>query len=146
MLHPPYPVHEERLAGWVRGWQGRRRRFNMARSSLRALVPSSLFARRRWSATDAHTILAQVARSGLSVREFAARANLSVQRLYRWQAQLGAGRSTTPAFVEIKPTPAANATIEVLLRSGHVLRVPEGSSEEAVRRLVAVLEEDGTRC
>jgi transposase-like protein len=117
----------------------------MARSSLRALVPSPLFARRRWSATDARTVLAQVARSGLSLREFATRANLSVQRLYRWQAQLGAG-SSTPAFVEIKPAPAASVTIEVVLRSGHVLRVPEGSSEEAVRRVVAALDEGGPQC
>jgi hypothetical protein len=80
------------------------------------------------------------------LREFAARANLSVQRLYRWQTQLGAGLSAAPAFVEIKPAPASSVTIEVVLRSGHVLRVPEGSSEEAVRRLVAALDQGRPRC
>jgi len=117
----------------------------MARSSLGTLVSSSLFVRQRWSAAHARTILAQVARSGLSLREFAARANLSVQRLYRWQAQLGARRNV-PAFVEIKPARASGMIIEVVLRSGHVLRVPDGSSEEAVRRLVAVLDKEGPRC
>ena len=118
----------------------------MARSPLHILVPSSLFVRRRWSATDARTVLAEVAKSGLSLRDFAARANLDVQRLYRWQAQFEGRRSATPAFVEIKPPSAASVTIEVVLRSAHVLRVPEGSSEEAIRRLVSALEEQGPRC
>jgi hypothetical protein len=78
------------------------------------------------------------------VREFAARARVGVQRLYRWRAQLGSGRAERPAFVEIKPT--SSATIEVVLRSGHILRVPEGFGEESLRRLVAVLGERGPRC
>jgi hypothetical protein len=51
---------------------------------------------------------------------------------------------TTPTFVEIKSI--ATVAIEVLLRSGHVLRVPDGFGEDALRRLVAVLDERDPRC
>jgi len=75
------------------------------------------------------------------VREFAERHGVDVQRLYRWRAQLGyAATVTKPAFVEIKA--AGGQPIEVVLRSGHVVRVSDGFVEETLRRVVAVL--DGT--
>jgi hypothetical protein len=89
---------------------------------LRGLVPSTLPGRRRWSAADAGAVLDSLAASGLSVGEFAARGNLNVQRLYRWRAQLGASRGPGPAFIEVRPP--AQASMEVVLRSGRVLRVP----------------------
>ena len=109
----------------------------MPRSLARTLVPFPSSVRRRWSAAEARAILDRLDSSGLSVREFAARAQLGVQRLYRWRAQLGSGLAARPAFVEIKPKSVA--TIEVVLRSGHVLRVPEGFGEESLRRA-------GSRC
>jgi hypothetical protein len=84
-------------------------------------------------------VLEEVAASGLSLREFAARANLSAQRLYRWRRQLQSSPAATPPFVEIRPT--GSAGIEVLLRSGHVLRVGPGFDEETVLRLVRALED-----
>jgi transposase-like protein len=111
----------------------------MPRYRLRALVPPTLPRRRRWSAADAGGVLEEVAASGLSLREFAARANLSAQRLYRWRRQLQSSPAATPPFVEIRPT--GSAGIEVLLRSGHVLRVGPGFDEETVLRLVRALED-----
>ena len=99
--------------------------------------------RQRWKAEDAGAVLKQLESSGLSVGEFAARESLSAPRLYRWRARLRAARPKTTAFVEIKP---AAATIELVLRSGDVVRLPDGFSEEALRRLVAVLDERDTGC
>ncbi|HVV51145.1 MAG TPA: transposase [Polyangia bacterium] len=82
--------------------------------------------------------------SGLSVGEFAARHGLDAQRLYRWRTQLAAAGQTLPAFVEIKRS--ANAAIEVVLRSGHVIRVQDGFGEDLLRRVVAVLDAPVARC
>jgi transposase-like protein len=103
------------------------------------LVPVRLVARRRWSAKEARTILKGLEVSRLSVREFAAQHGLEAQRLYRWRAQLAAaGAAIAPPFIEIKES--AGEAIEVVLRSGHVIRVKDGFGEDALRRVVAVLE------
>jgi transposase-like protein len=113
--------------------------------SLVDLVPVGLIARRRWGAKEARAILKRLEGSGLSVREFAARHGVDAHRLYRWRAQLGsAGVAPAPAFVEIKA--AASAAIEVALRSGHVIRVPDGFAEETLRRVVAALEGSVAPC
>jgi hypothetical protein len=53
--------------------------------------------------------------------------------------------ATAPAFMEIRRcTPAT--PVEIVLRSGHVLRVVDGFGEETVRRLLALLEDGGARC
>jgi transposase-like protein len=104
-----------------------------------------LVRRRRWNADDAGAVLKQVEASGVSVREFATQHGLDAQRLYRWRAGLGsAAAAAAPAFVEIKP--ATRPVIEVALRSGHVVSVPDGFSEETLRRVVAVLEGQVERC
>jgi hypothetical protein len=113
----------------------------MAKSPARALVPFTV--RRRWRAEDARTVLGRLESSGLSVPQFAAREHLEPQRLYRWRAQLGPGGTGTPRFIEIQP---GATVIEVVLRCGLVVRVPEGFSEATLHRLVAVLEDQGTRC
>jgi len=73
------------------------------------------------------------------VRAFATRENLSAQRLYRWRGQLRGDGTKRPAFVEVRAAPAAT-TIEVVLRLGHVVRLRDGFPEEALRRLVAILD------
>jgi transposase-like protein len=79
------------------------------------------------------------------VREFAERHGLDAQRLYRWRAQLASpGSPPAPPFVEIKRS--SSSAIEVVLRSGHVVRVQEGFGEDAFRRVVAVLEAADTPC
>jgi transposase-like protein len=106
----------------------------------------SLLVRRRWNADEARQVLDLLDSSGLSAGEFAARTGVEAQRLHRWRRALGGGGGAgPPAFVEITPVAAATS-IEVVLRSGHVLRVRDGFGEEALRRLVAVLEGPGTRC
>jgi transposase len=101
-----------------------------------------LVRKRRWNGEDARAVLKDLDASGLSVGEFAAQYALEVQRLYRWRAELGnAAPRPAPAFVEIKP--AATRAIEVALRSGYVVSVPDGFREEMLRRVVAVLDGQG---
>jgi transposase-like protein len=96
--------------------------------------------KKRWTVVDAQAVVARVAESGLSVREFAEAEGLEAQRIYRWRSVLQSKR--TPAFVEVK-RPAVATPIEVVLRTGHVVRVPDGFSEETLRRVMAVLSADG---
>jgi hypothetical protein len=99
-------------------------------------------ARRRWTDVDAAAVLAALDASRLSVYAFATREGLDADRLYRWRLRLqGSRRHRSPAFVEIKP--AATSPIEVLLRSGLVLRVPGGFDEGTLRRLVRTLDQGG---
>jgi transposase-like protein len=111
-------------------------------------VPTRVSARRRWRAKEARAILKQLDASGLSVREFAARYGLETQRLYRWRAQLAStGPAAAPPFVEIERSVGPGVAIEVVLRSGHVIRVRDGFGEDALRRVVAVLDgASGARC
>lgn len=98
----------------------------------------------RWTIDDARVVVDRLAASGLTVREFAEAEGLNLQRIYRWRSLVG--EKTAPAFVEVG-RPAAATPVEVVLRAGHVVRVPEGFSEETLRRVVAVLSEDeATAC
>jgi transposase-like protein len=102
---------------------------------------SSYQTRRRWRSIDAAAALSALHDSGLSVAAFAAQEGLEAQRLYRWRRQLGAmvhATQPTPAFVEIQPRQAE--PVEVILRSGRVLRVSESICPAALERLVVALE------
>lgn len=98
---------------------------------------SSLPARRRWSENDARRVLAMVEASGLPVSAFAARRGLNPQRLYVWRRRLAAEGRPPTAFIELKAVDSAR--IEVQLRSGHVLRVPERFDATTLRKLLDVL-------
>jgi hypothetical protein len=67
-----------------------------------------------------------------------------VERLDTWRRKLGLGggrksSAVRPAFVELRS--ATFESVEVVLRSGRVLRVAESISAAALKRLVEVLEE-----
>ena len=96
--------------------------------------------KKRWTVADAQAVVARMAVSGLSVREFAEAEGLEAQRIYRWRSVLG--EKGTPAFVEVRRSAVATP-IEVVLRTGHVVRVPDGFSEDTLRRMLAVLSADG---
>lgn len=73
------------------------------------------------------------------MKRFAAREKLSAARLYRWRARLGsAARPKVPAFVEVRS--ASSRPIEVVLRSGHIVRVHDSFDEDTLERVVTVLE------
>lgn len=101
--------------------------------------------RRRWTAAEASTVLSSLDGSGLSASAFATREGIGVERLYRWRRRLAsksvAGRMT-PAFVELKAGTAER--VEVVLRSGRVLRVSESVDIVTLERLVEALERSGS--
>ena len=99
--------------------------------------------RRRWKIADARSALARLAASGLSLGEFARREGLETQRLRRWQRRLG--RETRPAAVPpaelIEIRPRRPEPVEIVLRSGVIVRVAETIDPATVARLVATLEQ-----
>jgi transposase-like protein len=111
-------------------------------------VPKSRLAlystRRRWTDTEAHAVLAALDSSGLSVSAFAMREGLDVQRLYFWRRRREAAVETavTPAFVEVRRHAAEH--VEVVLRSGRILRVSESIDTASLRRLVDVLDPESS--
>jgi transposase-like protein len=104
--------------------------------------------RRRWTVADARAAVAALSASGLSVAAFARRENLQVQRLRRWCERLGRedrrrpepgeAAPRVPEVVEIRTRPAAG--VEIVLRSGRLLKVAETIDVAALTRLVAALE------
>jgi transposase-like protein len=79
----------------------------------------------------------------LTLSAFAAREGLAAQRLYSWKRRLergGNAGSPSVAFLELRRS--ALAPVEIVLRSGRVLRVSESIDPGALRRLVDVLERE----
>ena len=98
--------------------------------------------RQRWTSEKASAVLADLAASGLSVQEFAAREGLDPERVYRWRRRLGMIPPAPAAtFVEVRPR--TRSRVEILLRSGHVLFVPDSIDTGALRQLVDTLERAG---
>jgi transposase-like protein len=104
--------------------------------------------RRRWTEQEARAALAALAASRLPTRAFAAREGIDAQRLYSWRRKLEASPTSevvaSPAFVELRP--ASPERIEVVLRSGIVLRVGESVDGAALRRIADALEPSGAPC
>ncbi len=116
----------------------------MPRSRSQALVQLSVSSRRHWRPEDAESVLERLETSGLSVRAFARRERLNVQRIYWWQRVLARRNASSPAFVEV--VGGTTAHLEIVLRSGVVLRVPPGFDGETVRRLVDALDAQRSPC
>lgn len=99
---------------------------------------------RRWTDADAHAVLDAARDSGVSLAAFAAREGFDPQRLYFWRRRLGRGAngSSAPTFVEVRASASAAQHIEVVLRSGQILRVAASIDGSDLRRLADALERD----
>jgi len=106
----------------------------------------------RWREADARRALDAWGRSGLTIAQFARAQGVAPDRLYEWRRKLAAttGDLKTaivpdqlPALMPVRVAAAASGDqpISVLLRSGHVLRVPRGFDEGVFSRVVALLKE-----
>ena len=105
-------------------------------------MPPTYTNRRRWTMEDARAALAALDSSGLSTCLFARRAGLDIQRLYYWRRRLSRMPSAPPAFIEVRhrtPSP-----VEVVLRSGRLVRVSDSIDPVVLRRLVTALDEDSS--
>jgi hypothetical protein len=120
----------------------------------RAKSQTSTTKRQRWTREQARATLEKQASSGLTVREFAERERLEPARLYRWRERLGlsagqqlaASAASMPeraAFVEVRAHRPSR--VELVLRTGHVLFVPDSFDASALSRLVEILER-ATEC
>lgn len=92
---------------------------------------------RRW-----RDLFAQWQRSNQTVRAFCHEHHVSEASFYSWRGELArrdqeAATARTPTFVAVQVVP--NATIEVVLPSGVVLRVPLGADTGLVAQLVNAL-------
>src|SRR5215472_100681 len=101
-------------------------------------------------------VLARWRRSGLTLREFGQERGIPLSTLSWWRQvfrrageQVNAASRSIAAtdavvFTEV-PRPATGLTttppvLEVVLRSGHVLRVPAGADTETLQRVLHVLQ------
>lgn len=110
--------------------------------------------RRRWSDDAKLAILGEVGVNGWTVADVARRHDLTRQHIYQWRAEMRRkglwSETEVSSFlpVEIAP-PSAEAVAEpggtaaeitVVLRNGRQLRCPCGIEDEALGRLVRLLE------
>jgi transposase-like protein len=122
----------------------------------RAKPHTSSAKRQRWTPEYARATLEKQASSGLTAREFAERERIEPSRLYYWRERLGvttgtghqlaASAASVPeraAFVEVRSHRPSR--IELVLRTGHVLFVPDSFDASALGRLVEILER-ATEC
>jgi transposase len=83
-------------------------------------------------------------RSGLTIRAFCARHQVSEPSFYAWRSQLRQREAAAPRFVSVQvvaePPPQAITSIEVVLADGRCLRVTPGFDPATLRQVLAVLE------
>ncbi|MFI5394986.1 MAG: IS66 family insertion sequence element accessory protein TnpA [Candidatus Binatia bacterium] len=96
-------------------------------------------------------VLARWQRSGLTLREFGQQRGIPLSTLTWWRQvfrRAGGPVNGTPAenavvFTEV-PRPATVLTtppvLEIVLRSGHVVRVPAGADTETLQRVLQTLQ------
>jgi transposase-like protein len=92
---------------------------------------------RRW--------IRQWQRSGLSVRAFCARHDLSQPSFYAWRREIQQRNAAAGTFVPVQfvsdDEPVSSSIFEVVLPGGPTLRVPPGFDVATLRQLLAVLRE-----
>ena len=90
-------------------------------------------------------LVADQAKSGLSAREFATRKGVSYDTFIRWRRRLNDQEESEGVVeflpVQVEPTVQAGTCYELVLRTGHVLRIPPRSFDSKdLKRLVQVLD------
>ena len=100
-------------------------------------------------------VLARSQRSGLTLREFGQQRGIPLSTLTWWRQvfrragePVNAVSKSSPAsdavlFTEVPrpaPVPTTSPVLEIVLRSGHVLRVPSGADTGTLQRVLQVLQ------
>ena len=116
--------------------------------------------RRRWSTAEKLRIVQESFKAGISVVEFARQRDLHPNLLHTWRCQarkgmLSEGSHGAVRFAPVVMVPAADAmrpiaseasgaaVIEVVLRNGRILRLPERIAPENAARVADALEAGG---
>jgi hypothetical protein len=99
-------------------------------------------------AQEMRRVLALWQRSGLRLREFSEQRGIALSTLRWWRRVFRAAGAATPTveFTEV-PTPVSvprsPAVLEIVLASGHLIRVPAGADRATLQQVLAALQ---TRC
>jgi hypothetical protein len=79
-------------------------------------------------------------KSGQSIRDYCSERLLSEASFHGWRRELAKRDQTTPPALKFLPVQVhAEATVEVVLPNGLVVRVPAGASAATVAALVSAL-------
>ena len=109
---------------------------------------------RRRSRAEKQQVIKEWLASGLSAQDFADQAEVGISSLWRWKnevAQGGSGAALVPVMVraeldvDVPQGPTRCAPIELMGRSGRVIRVFAGCEPSLLRAVLAVSEE-GAPC
>ncbi len=110
--------------------------------------------RRKWSAAEKRSIVAEIDVAGGSVSEVARKHGVHTSLLFRWRRDLGAtqshsepARSTSPVFLPVALSPPAapiraahSSVLEIQLAGGRVVRVDADVDAAKLAAIVAELE------
>lgn len=111
--------------------------------------------RRRWSEERKLSIISEVGVGGASVAQVAQRREITRQQIYAWRHELRRkglwSVEDRPVFLplEFQPAPEARSvvapvpshtSIEIVLRNGRQLRIPSGLGDDALARLIRLVE------
>jgi transposase len=110
--------------------------------------------RRKWSAAEKRSIIAEIDVAGGSVSEVARKHGIHTSLLFRWRRDLGAApshlepaRSTSTVFLPVALSPpvtpiraAQSSVLEIQLAGGRVVRVDADVDAAKLAAIVAELE------
>ena len=99
----------------------------------------------QWSELEARAVLSAWRSSGVSIERFAAARGIVAQRIRWWKKKLegsapASRKSTALLPVRVVGTePTRGAPVQVILPSGHIVRVGRGFDEDTFARVMAIL-------
>jgi hypothetical protein len=97
----------------------------------------------KWSEVEARGMLAALAKSGLSIEEFARERGFVQQRIYYWRKRIAELDEQRPQLLPVAvrdDAPRRGEPVTLLLRSGHMMKLANGFDEEAFLRVITLLE------
>jgi hypothetical protein len=93
---------------------------------------AKLRGRRPWTEDEARRVITAWKASGVTVRAFALRAGLAVDRVYRWRGRLGAVPAVESARGVWRESPPVSALVPVVVRATPTGPPSEGSAPVTV--------------
>lgn len=99
----------------------------------------------QWSELEARSVLTAWRSSGMSIERFATARGIVPQRIRWWKKKLEEGAparkssALLPVRVVAAAEPSRGAPIQVILPSGHIVRVGRGFDEDTFARVMAIL-------
>lgn len=95
----------------------------------------------RWTPAMARAALDELKSSGETIPAFASLHGLDAQRLYAWRRRTSSAEVRRATFVEVVPRVSVRMAppVEILMRTGEIVRVSAGFDKEVVARVVAIL-------